>query len=235
MVIDSVSDEPGAPGRMLSDEGSIFPAAASQTNVRTSPLLVGLTGGIGCGKTTVLKVFRQMGVPCFVADEMAGKYYDDSAFLQDIRDLFGEAAFYPDGRADKKAIASIVFHDKEKLLALNALVHPRVMKEFADWTRRQTAPYVVMESAILYEYGLDKELNKIICVYVEQEERLRRLEERDLVSREVLMARMSNQLSAEEKMDRADYVILNYEGNPRGHQVQHIHELLLGQAGITTI
>lgn len=194
------------------------------------PMLVGLTGGIGCGKTTVLREFQSLGVPCFVADDKAGQYYEDSTFLKEIRAFFGDKVFLLNGAVDKQAIAKIVFHDKDMLTKLNALVHPRVMHEFACWASQQTTQYVIMESAILFEYGLNRPLQKVVSVYLEKEERLRRLEERDHVSREALEARMNNQLSAEEKMDLADYVVLNYEGNPRTRQVTHIHTLLLQDA-----
>ena len=129
-----------------------------------------------------------------------------------------------DGRADKQAIARIVFSDKEKLLRLNALVHPRVWADYLAFTERhEDAPYSLFESAIVYEYGFDRLVDKVVCVYLEKEERLRRLAERDHVGREALEARMRNQLPAEEKMSRADYVILNYEGNPRRRQVQQVH------------
>ena len=190
-------------------------------------ITVGLTGGIGCGKTTVLRLFRELGVPCFVADEVAGQYYEDEAFLKSIRELFGDRVFRADDSVDKQAIARIVFADKGALASLNGLIHPRVMEDFRRWAGEQRAPYVIFESAILYEYGLEQAVDKVIAVYVEKEERFRRLEQRDHATREALEARMRNQLSAEEKMDRADYVVLNYEGNPRQRQVEHIHGLLM--------
>lgn len=194
----------------------------------STSLLVALTGGIGCGKTTVLNEFRKLGIPCFVADEVAGAYYSDPAFLTQIRVLFGDRVFRPDGTVDKKAIASIVFADPAMLQRLNALVHPRVWDDFVHFASQHTdAPYILFESAIVYEYGFDRLVDKVICVYLEKEERLRRLELRDHATRAQLEARMANQLSAEEKMMRADYVVLNYEGNPRTRQVQHIHNLLL--------
>ena len=187
---------------------------------------IGLTGGIGCGKTTVLQEFQQLGVPCFVADSHAGNYYNETSFLDEIRHLFGESVFNSFGQVDKRRIADIVFSDKEKLIQLNSLIHPRVMEDFRAWAEQQTSDYVIIESAILYEYGLDKQLDAIIAVYLEKEERLSRLELRDKVSRKELEARMRNQLSAEEKMERADYVILNYEGNPRHRQAAYIDSLL---------
>lgn len=192
------------------------------------PLIVALTGGIGCGKTTVLHEFQKLGIPCFVADEVAGGYYLQPSFLAEIRSLFGDKVMLSDGSADKRAIAQIVFADKEALQRLNRLIHPRVMDDLRQFALQHAdSPYVIFESAIVYEYGFDRMVDRVVCVYLEEEERLRRLELRDHATREQLLARMRNQLSAEEKMMRADYVVLNYEGNPRERQVRHIHNLLL--------
>lgn len=192
------------------------------------PLLVALTGGIGCGKTTVLNQFDSLGIPCFVADQVAGRYYDNPDFLTQIRALFGDSVMLPDGSADKRAIAQIVFSNNEMLQRLNSLIHPRVWVDFELFVQEnKQAPYIIFESAIAYEYGFDKLVDRVVCVYLEEEERLRRLQLRDHASREQLLARMRNQLSAEEKMMRAHYVVLNYEGNPRARQVQYIHSLLL--------
>ena len=192
------------------------------------PRIVALTGGIGCGKTTVLHEFQKLGIPCFVADEVAGSYYSEPSFLAEIRRLFGDRVLLPDGRADKRAIAQIVFSDRDALQQLNGLIHPRVMGDLKMFALQHAdSPYVIFESAIIYEYGFDQMVDSVVCVYLEEEERLRRLELRDHATREQLQARMRNQLSAEEKMMRADYVVLNYEGNPRERQVRHIHEQLM--------
>lgn len=197
----------------------------------SSPLLVALTGGIGCGKTTVLHEFRNLGIPCFVADQVAGGYYNDAPFLQQIRALFGGSVFRTDGNVDKQAIARIVFADPQAMRQLNGLIHPRVWNDFLHFASSHShAPYLLFESAIVYEYGFDRLVDKVICVYLDSEERLRRLEQRDHATRAQLQARIGSQLPAEEKMLRADYVILNYEGNPRSRQVAHIHNLLLRQA-----
>lgn len=188
---------------------------------------VALTGGIGCGKTTVLREFERLGVPCFVADDAAAAYYQDPAFVAEVDHLLGGGTTTVDGTADKQAIARIVFSDKEKLLKLNALVHPRVWSDYLAFAKRhEGAAYCLFESAIAYEYGFDRLVDKVVCVYVEKEERMRRLAERDHVGRDALEARMRNQLPAEEKMMRADYVVLNYEGNPRRRQVEYIHGML---------
>ena len=194
------------------------------------PLLVALTGGIGCGKTTVLNEFRKLGISCFVADEVAGEYYNDTDFLQHIRALFGNSVIRPDGSANKQAIAQIVFSDTDALRQLNALIHPQVWHDFQLFVSAHSqSPYIIFETAIAYEYGFDSRVDCVVCVYLDEEERLSRLALRDHATREQLLARMRNQLSAEEKMMRADYVVLNYEGNPRTRQVLHIHNQILGE------
>lgn len=191
-------------------------------------LHIGLTGGIGCGKTTVLAEFERLGVPCFVADRHAANYYHNPDFLNAIRKLFGDSIIGADGNADKKAIAQIVFNDSDKLHQLNALVHPMVMDDFRQWASAYNGkvPYVIIESAIIFEYQLERQLDAVVAVYLEREERVRRLLLRDRVDRQAIEDRMRNQLPAEEKMDRADYVILNYEGNPRRRQVEHINRII---------
>lgn len=191
------------------------------------PLRIGVTGGIGCGKSTVISVFRQMGVPCFVADQVAAEFYEEPQFVHQVAALLGSDVVSSNGTVDKKKVASIVFADKEKLNALNSIVHPLVIQRFDEWCLNQDSKYVLFESAILYEYGFDALMDKVICIYLDLEERIRRVKERDNVDRAAIEARIQNQLSAEEKMDRADWVILNYEGNPRLRQVEYIHSKFL--------
>lgn len=188
---------------------------------------VGLTGGMGCGKSTVAGEFRKLGVPCFVSDIVAAGYYYDIDFLDELRRLLGDSVFLPDGTADKRAVAARVFADRQLLERLNSLVHPRVMDDF-DFFCRQHADksYVIFESAILYDGGFDRLMDRVVCVYLDLEERLRRLLVRDGVGEDAIRARIANQLPAEEMMWRADYVILNYEGNPRQRQVAYIDKLL---------
>lgn len=190
---------------------------------------VGITGGIGCGKSTVVKEFAKLGVPCFVADSVAAGYYNDADFLSQIRGLFDDAVFRSDGSVDKRRIADVVFSDHDMLLRLNALVHPRVMNDFECFCAQHAdEPYVLFESAILYDYGFDRLMDAVVCVYLDMAERLSRLLERDGGSVEALKARMANQLPAEEALLRADYIILNYEGNPRRRQVEYVDKCLKG-------
>ena len=182
---------------------------------------------MGCGKTTVVAEFERLGVPTFVADKAGGSYYNDGDFLFEVRKILGGGVFNPDGSVDKKRIAAIVFSDKDALAKLNALVHPRVMADFDRFCERHAdKPYVLFESAILYDYGLERFMDKVICVYLSLDERLARLRERDHADNAALLARIHNQMPAEEMMHRADFVVLNYEGNPRRRQVEYIDKLL---------
>lgn len=188
---------------------------------------VGITGGMGCGKSTVLREFAQLGVPCFVADSVAANYYHEPQFLLQLRHLLGNDIFLPNGQADKQAIARKVFADNMLLQQLNALIHPRVMHDWQLFCQQHSAAdYALFESAILYDYGLHRQMDKVICVYLSLDQRLHRLAQRDHSSPAELMARINRQLPAEQIMARADYVILNYEGNPRQRQVAIIDKSL---------
>ncbi|MBR1851076.1 MAG: dephospho-CoA kinase [Bacteroidales bacterium] len=189
---------------------------------------IGLTGGIGCGKTTVLREFERLGARIFSADEVASHYYEDENFKHELRSIFGPVIFHQDGSVDKKAIAQLVFADKGLLSALNALVHPRVIADFEEVLRSgQGRVNIVFESAILYDYGFDKMMDSVVCVYLDHDERVRRLMIRDNSTRQQIEARMRNQLPAEYAIDKADYVVLNYEGNPRRRQVEYIYSQII--------
>jgi dephospho-CoA kinase len=188
---------------------------------------VGITGGIGCGKSTGVAEFDKLGVPSFVADSVAAAYYSEPTFLADLHRLFGGRVFRADGSVDKQAIASLVFTDHNLLQKLNDIVHPRVIDDFDRFCSSHAShEYVLFESAILYDYGFDSMMDKVICVYLDLPSRLSRLAIRDGVGEERILQRISNQIPAEQAMMRADYVILNYEGNPRTRQVDYIDKLL---------
>lgn len=197
--------------------------------VSSCPAAVGITGGIGCGKTTVVNAFAALGIPAFVADRVGAAYYEDPEFCRSVaRELGSELLASPD-TIDKRRLADRVFADPAALALLNALVHPRVMADFDRWLEQQTAPYVLFESAILYDCGLDSRMAATIVVHLDKEERMRRLLLRDATTAEQIEARMARQMPSEQLLDRADYVILNYEGNPRQRQVQYIHRQILSQ------
>lgn len=191
---------------------------------------IGLTGGIGCGKSTVVAELRRQGIPCYVADDVARGFYDDPDFVARVGQALGAKVANADGTADRQAIARIVFADAEKLAILNRLIHPLVMERFDHFCSEQRGQKAVFfESAILYEHGLDKAMDAVATVYLDRQERIRRLAERDHSTEGEISARMANQLPDEEKLARADFVILNYEGNPRQRQVREMLERLAGK------
>ncbi|MCQ2299106.1 MAG: dephospho-CoA kinase [Bacteroidales bacterium] len=195
-----------------------------------SVMSVGLTGGIGCGKTTVLHVFETLGVPCFIADDEAKLLYNDATFLDLVVQHFGNSILHPDGSLNRQVLAAIVFNDEEELGWLNRLAHPLVLQRFEAWKKAQgDVPYVIFESAILYEAGIDRQMDYVVDVYLEKEERMRRLLFRDNTTREQLETRMAAQMGEEEKRRRADFVVHNYEGNPRREQVLRIHQSLISR------
>lgn len=180
---------------------------------------------MGSGKSTVVAEFQRLGVPAFVADREAARLYDDPSFISLLRRQFGDQVMDQRGAVDKRRLADIVFNDRGALARLNAIVHPRVMDLFDRFCHAHAdAPCVVFESAILYEYGLDKAMDVVVCVYLDLDERLRRLRLRDGIDDSRLLQRIANQDPADEAIMKADYVVLNYEGNPRQRQVQYILE-----------
>jgi dephospho-CoA kinase len=174
-------------------------------------LRIGLTGGIGSGKSTVAAIFAAMGIPVFVSDEVARRLQNEDEELKlAMKHVFGTEMYDVDGNLDRAKLAAIVFADKEKLNQLNALVHPAVAKAFDLFCLKNTkAKFVIKESAILFELGLDKKLDRMIVVSAPDELRIARVRERDGTSETEIRKRMANQLSQEEKVKRANYVIKN--------------------------
>lgn len=192
-----------------------------------TPLAIGVTGGIGCGKSTVLSEFARLDIPSFFADRAGAACYDDPQFCREVIARFGTAVDSGDGHVDKRRLASLVFADKKALDSLNAMIHPKVIQAFHEWKKTQQSPYVLFESAILYDYGFDSLMDRTVVVYLDVEERVRRIMLRDRCSRADVEARMACQMSGSDLLERADYVILNYEGNPRWRQVQWVHQKIL--------
>lgn len=192
--------------------------------------VLGLTGGIGSGKTTVAGFFQELGIPVFIADTEAKQLMvSDKKVKASIIELFGEEA-YKEGLPDRKFIASKVFTDSKKLEQLNAIIHPAVQRHFEEWKERQKAAYVVYEAAILFEKGGYKSCDLTVLVTAPMESRIERLQERDKSSLEEIEARMSNQWSDEEKANLADFVIVNEELEKTRRAVLKLHENLLESA-----
>ena len=175
--------------------------------------LIGLTGGIGSGKTKVASVFETLGIPVYDSD-MRAKYLMNTK--EDLRakitNLFGPEAYSAEDELNRTWIASKVFSDHEQLEKLNAIVHPAVYEDLLEWTnepQQNSAPYLIQESAILFEENLTKRLNAIILVVAPEELRISRVMARDNVTREDVLKRIQLQWPDEKKIASSDYVIYN--------------------------
>jgi len=193
-------------------------------------LKVGITGGIGSGKTTVCQLFELLGIPVFYADEAARALMDeDPALRADISKLFGED-IYINGLLNRAAVSSAVFGHPEKLAALNALVHPVSLAAARRWLEMQTTPYAVKEAAIFFESGTYIDIEVMIGVSAPTELRISRVMKRSALSREEVLARMARQMDEDEKMRRCDFVIINDDKTAVIPQVLALHERLLHRA-----
>lgn len=189
-------------------------------------MIVGLTGGIGSGKTTVAGFFKELGVPVYVADTEARKLMSTSGEIRkEIIKGFGEEA-YRNKIPDSKFLAGIVFNDPEKLRQLNSIVHPRVQQHFLQWYKKQKAPYVIREAAILFESGTYKDCHKIITVTAPEALRIQRVMERDKISETMVLERMQHQWPEAKKVALSDFVIENIDINQTVKEVKKIHESL---------
>ncbi len=190
-------------------------------------MIVGLTGGIGSGKTTVAGFFTDLGVPVYNSDKEARKLMQSSKKLKtEITELVGERA-YESGKLNRKYIATTVFGDNDLLLKLNELVHPAVKKHFLKWVEKQKSDYVIQEAAILFENGSYKNYDKMILVKAPLNVKIARLMRRDASSKEDIEARMKNQWKDSKKSRLSDYIIDNTDLKKTRLQVDQIH----GQLG----
>ncbi len=189
---------------------------------------VGLTGGIGSGKTLVSSIFEKLCVPVYYADTAARDLMNSDAGLKDdIVSLFGDQAYGKDG-LNRQYLAGSVFGDPVKLAGLNRLVHPAVRLDFKRWTAEQSGSlYVIEEAAILFESGASQEMNLSVLVYAPEELRISRVMKRDGVDREAVQRRMGHQLSEEEKMEKADFVLINDGKEMLLPQVIELHNKIL--------
>jgi dephospho-CoA kinase len=193
-------------------------------------LKVGITGGIGSGKSTVCQVFATLGIPVFYADDAAKHLMDnDETLVNNIKLIFGED-IYSNGRLDRVKVASIVFKEPEKLHQLNALVHPVTINYGKQWIEKQRSKYIIKEAAIFFESGSNKEMDIMVGVYAPLELRIRRSMERTNNSRESIMQRIASQMDEDEKMKRCDYIIINDEIKAIIPQVMELHQTLLQKA-----
>ena len=190
-------------------------------------LKIGLTGGIGSGKTTVAKVFEHLGVPVFYADLEAKKcMQSDVILIKQLKASFGND-IYVDSKLQKDRLASIIFNDNSALKIINRLVHPVVQRVFEKWCAKQNANYVLKEAAILFESGSDKNLNQIVCVSAPYDLRKQRVMQRDSVTESQVLERMSKQWEQSRKIELANFHIVNDENQLLIPQVLQVHSSLL--------
>lgn len=188
--------------------------------------IIGLTGGIGSGKSTVAKMFAAYGVPIYIADVEAKLLMHSSVEIRsELEALLGEEV-YKNGELDRAFMADLIFNDKQLLEQANQIIHPRVEAHFQAWKKQQKAAYCIKEVAILFENSAHTKCDKTILVVVDQEERIARVMKRDKVSREKVLERMNNQWTDAQKIPLADFIIKNERLTDTQAQVKYLHKLL---------
>jgi dephospho-CoA kinase len=193
-------------------------------------LKIGLTGGIGSGKTTVAKLFGLLNVPVYYADEASKRlYHTDKDLIAEMKKNFGEDIYY-DGQLNRSKLAAIVFKDPDKLELLNKLVHPPTIRDAEEWMKKQTTPYIIKEAALLFESGSASGLDYIIGVKAPSHYRIKRVMERDNLRREDVINRANRQIDEDIKIRLCDFVIVNNEQELVIPQVLELHQKFLEMA-----
>jgi len=193
-------------------------------------LRVGLTGGIGSGKSTVAKIFEVLGIPVYYADDAAKHIMNtDEELKKEIIQQFGKQSYIND-QLNRPFIAALVFNDKEKLELLNSLTHPATIRDANRWMQQQTSPYTIKEAALIFESGSAQHLDYVIGVYTPLPLRVKRIMNRDQITKEEVQQRMSRQIDEDIKMRLCDKVIVNDEQQLVTTQVLQIHEQLLSMS-----
>ena len=192
--------------------------------------VIGLTGGIGSGKTTVSQLFALLDIPIYIADDRAKRILDFDKKLQErVKSVFGENSIV-DGVVNRKFIATESFGNSEKLKQLNAIIHPSVAQDFAIWKKENNhANYVIKEAAILFESGSHVGCDKVILVNGPLEMRIERVMKRDAVTKSEVELRISNQWDEERKKELSDFIVLNDQNNSLISQVMDIHKKLTNE------
>lgn len=189
-------------------------------------LSIGLTGGIGSGKTLITRVFSHLGVPIYKADDNAKNMYSKQEVIEQIVSYFGQEVIV-DGMIDKKKLASIVFKSPRQLRLLSDIVHPLVKADYELWKNKQDKPYVIMESAIIYESNWQNMFDKVICVFTPKEIAIKRVIKRDNITRGEVLDRMKNQKNEGDKKNLSDYVIVHDNNKMLIPQILSIHQQLI--------
>lgn len=193
-------------------------------------LKVGITGGIGSGKSTVCQVFETLGIPVFYADAAANFITsNDQDVVRRIKSLLGED-IYADGTLNRKKVSELIFADPSLLQRMNEIVHPATIAYGRQWLESQAAPYALKEAAIFFESGSNKDMDVMIGVYAPQDIRIERTVKRNAITREQVLERMARQMNEEEKMKLCDHIITNDGNAAIIPQVLALHKVLLAKA-----
>lgn len=191
-------------------------------------LKIGITGGIGSGKSLVCKVFEQLGAPVYYADQSATEIFYRKDIQQQIKKIVTNNLVDKTGNINRKQLADLVFSDKLLLDKLNTIIHPAVAAHFAEWIKQHAqSKYILKEAAILFESGTDKGLDKIITVVSPVEMRIARVMKREGWSREEVERRINNQWSDDEKIKRSDFVLYNDGNRMLTPQILELHNKLI--------
>ena len=189
--------------------------------------IIGLTGGIGSGKSTIANYIASKGIPVYIADEEAKKLMELPEVITSVQSIFSENVLDKFGKLNRKKIADLVFNSPTQLTQLNNVVHPLVKNHFIEWLKiHSNAPYVIKEVAILFETGGNTACDKVILVTAPEEIRIERAMKRDNVSKETIVSRMNNQLPESEKITKSDFIIHNTDLNKTFIQVDEILKIL---------
>jgi dephospho-CoA kinase len=200
-------------------------------------LKIGLTGGIGSGKTTVAQIFQVLAIPVYYADDAAKELMNRDPDLKErIISAFGYQS-YKEGKLDRAYLGNLVFDNEVKLDLLNSIVHPVTIRDAEEWMEKQHSPYAIKEAAIIFETGLEKYFDYVIGVTAPEALRIQRVTERDHSTKETVLLRIQQQMDEKEKMDRCDFVVLNDGIKPILPQVLAVHASLMAKAnmGVTTL
>ena len=195
-------------------------------------LRIGITGGIGSGKSTVADIFNVLGIPVYSSDDASKRLMvEDKDLKKNIIESFGEES-YVNGILNRKYLAAQVFNDSQKIALLNSFVHPATINDARRWTEKQNTAYTIKEAALIFESGSDEFLDYVIGVKSPADLRVTRAMTRDNVTREQVEARMKLQMDEDEKMKRCDFIIINDEQQMLIPQVLLLHERFLKEAGL---
>jgi dephospho-CoA kinase len=192
-------------------------------------LKLGVTGGIGSGKTTVCRVFSVLGIPVFSADDEAKRIQDNNPDIKNKINTLAGKNLYSSGSLDRTELASLVFSNRQLLEKVNSIVHPVVFGYFREWVEQQDSPYSVMEAAILFESGAFRMMDRILTVITPIEERIERLVKGNKLTRDQISDRIRNQIDDESRIKRSDFLIFNSENDMIIPAVLGVHKEMLKQ------